>query len=634
MKRVLSAMIAMWIPCWVAAEVPDVNDFRIVPQFPDPAAGASLVLGTNAFTGQLALWDGDQVYLQEILIEVEPTLEAIASGYIGDPSFFDIKLDNVTAVFGSGPDGIVYQMNLFTPSDFETGNRILVPTHASGVLLTGTLLLLDRMNDGGTRAELIVVDLATVRGVAADAQLVIEKPAGSGTASVFVNAALTLLYTMDSMTRELRTFPISTIVTAFNEDETLDWEADGTLIGTAGQFLNGGVAAINRAGELILGGSTGAPNSGGIQFVNPTEPASILATLDPAGSGPPFVVLFNSVLDEVIAIDPTFAPPFVYATEDAIPPIPPESPCLTEEEIDTAFELFRATIAGFSDDIDGDGIPETAFFELIELISCRNIEEDPLALSANSAFDINLDVFGTELSFAVLSEFNEVIAMLMLMSQATQDALIALLADNGTPIFGSYTILTCTALDNCFPEFVEDPDPDLRGQRTHLDPLTEPYSAEGDPDDDGLTNLTEYNNVVAMGGDDFDFAIAASSDQLDGGDGITGGSSGGGCFIATAAYGTPLAGEIDVLRHMRDRSLLPTALGAAFVDTYYRLSPGLAERIAQDPALRAGVRTFLQPAIWAARPHRTETVWLVALLVCVMVVARAGFYRRRPGKDG
>ncbi|MCH7959128.1 MAG: VCBS repeat-containing protein [Candidatus Hydrogenedentes bacterium] len=72
-------------------------------------------------------------------------------------------------------------------------------------------------------------------------------------------------------------------------------------------------------------------------------------------------------------------------------------------------------------------------------------------------------------------------------------------------------------------------------------------------------------------------------------------SSGGGCFIATAAYGTPLSTEIDVLRTFRDKYLLTNWLGTFFVDTYYSASPRLADLVARHDLLRAITRGVLVP---------------------------------------
>ena len=78
-------------------------------------------------------------------------------------------------------------------------------------------------------------------------------------------------------------------------------------------------------------------------------------------------------------------------------------------------------------------------------------------------------------------------------------------------------------------------------------------------------------------------------------------TSGGACFIASAAYGTPLAMELDGLRAYRDSRLLTNSLGAMAVDAYYRVSPAIADLIADHTVLRSAVRTLLRPIVWARR---------------------------------
>jgi hypothetical protein len=73
------------------------------------------------------------------------------------------------------------------------------------------------------------------------------------------------------------------------------------------------------------------------------------------------------------------------------------------------------------------------------------------------------------------------------------------------------------------------------------------------------------------------------------------------CFIATAAYGTPLASEISVLRRLRDRYLLAQAPGRALVAAYYRVGPRAAAFIASRPPLRPIVRSLLSPLVAAAK---------------------------------
>jgi len=65
------------------------------------------------------------------------------------------------------------------------------------------------------------------------------------------------------------------------------------------------------------------------------------------------------------------------------------------------------------------------------------------------------------------------------------------------------------------------------------------------------------------------------------------------CFIATAAYGTALHEDIDVLRDFRDEYLMPNPAGRAFVKIYYSTSPPLADVIRENEGLRTAVRAGL-----------------------------------------
>lgn len=74
------------------------------------------------------------------------------------------------------------------------------------------------------------------------------------------------------------------------------------------------------------------------------------------------------------------------------------------------------------------------------------------------------------------------------------------------------------------------------------------------------------------------------------------------CFIATAAYGSPLAPEVAVLRRFRDTKLQMNSIGRVSILLYERLSPPLAEAISNRPIARLIVRRiFLAPAVWLVR---------------------------------
>ncbi|MBN2324889.1 MAG: hypothetical protein JXQ30_14260 [Spirochaetes bacterium] len=81
----------------------------------------------------------------------------------------------------------------------------------------------------------------------------------------------------------------------------------------------------------------------------------------------------------------------------------------------------------------------------------------------------------------------------------------------------------------------------------------------------------------------------------------TGSTAESGCFIATAAFGSPFERHVTTLVRFRDEYLLPNGPGRAFVGLYYRYSPPFAAIIAKRPVLRAFVRAGLLPLACVSR---------------------------------
>jgi len=69
------------------------------------------------------------------------------------------------------------------------------------------------------------------------------------------------------------------------------------------------------------------------------------------------------------------------------------------------------------------------------------------------------------------------------------------------------------------------------------------------------------------------------------------------CFIATAAYGTPMTKEIEVLRSWRDQALITNKSGRTFVKIYYKISPQIANHIRDSETRRRVVRILLAPIV-------------------------------------
>lgn len=73
------------------------------------------------------------------------------------------------------------------------------------------------------------------------------------------------------------------------------------------------------------------------------------------------------------------------------------------------------------------------------------------------------------------------------------------------------------------------------------------------------------------------------------------------CFIATAAYGSPLAPEVARLQSFRDTRLAPHPWGALCIRIYYRYSPYLASQISRHENARRLTRWLLNPLIATIR---------------------------------
>jgi hypothetical protein len=138
-------------------------------------------------------------------------------------------------------------------------------------------------------------------------------------------------------------------------------------------------------------------------------------------------------------------------------------------------------------------------------------------------------------------------------------------------------------------------------------------------------NGTWQNSWQAMELDDLVFADqyigpsgggGGDSGGTSSGAGGGGGGGSGGCFIATAAYGSYLDPSVQVLRDFRDKYLLTNFMGCRVVSFYYTYSPAVAELIQKNKALRAATRAALAPLIYTLKypiPMFLLVIWGIAI---------------------
>ena len=78
-------------------------------------------------------------------------------------------------------------------------------------------------------------------------------------------------------------------------------------------------------------------------------------------------------------------------------------------------------------------------------------------------------------------------------------------------------------------------------------------------------------------------------------------STGGGCLIATAAYGSEMAPQVQFLREIRDGKIMATESGTAFMtgfnQFYYSFSPAVADYERENPMFKEAVKLTLTPLL-------------------------------------
>ena len=107
------------------------------------------------------------------------------------------------------------------------------------------------------------------------------------------------------------------------------------------------------------------------------------------------------------------------------------------------------------------------------------------------------------------------------------------------------------------------------------------------------------------------------------------------CFIATAAWGSPMAAQVNTFRKFRNTFLLPYSWGQKFVRTYYKYGPIAARFIAKNDSLRLGARVMLSPLLafaWVSLKYGVIVAIFMAAFLIASPFAVLKFRRARLAK--
>jgi hypothetical protein len=137
-------------------------------------------------------------------------------------------------------------------------------------------------------------------------------------------------------------------------------------------------------------------------------------------------------------------------------------------------------------------------------------------------------------------------------------------------------------------------------------PIIEENILERDTNNNRITFLIDHFSTFGIGD------VRASS------------GGGGGCLIATATSGTPLADDLRNIRSFRNKHLLNNPIGTMVSDAYYRLSPWVSHAMTRHPRLKAPVRVALTPTFLLVRYGGILSVLTFAILFLTRVCRSKG----------
>ena len=251
------------------ATPPAKDAFTLLQNFPGPAEGAQDIAADVLANGALIVYDGEKIH-------VERTMETdqyriLPGDYPGDPGFVATSKDGTTALVGAGATGELWLLD--TANRDEPGELVGLLDHTyAGEFLSNDLVIVDRAipaeGEGGSAflvSELGIVDLSVLSsGNSAGLYTKVVQKSEDGSAWAGLAVYEDTVYAGDGATGEIRSFPLDSVLAAWNSGMPREWE-DGTRLGT---FNAGGPQAVSGQGTLLIGGMDLESGESSVQFVD------------------------------------------------------------------------------------------------------------------------------------------------------------------------------------------------------------------------------------------------------------------------------------------------------------------------------------------------------------------------------
>jgi len=136
----------------------------------------------------------------------------------------------------------------------------------------------------------------------------------------------------------------------------------------------------------------------------------------------------------------------------------------------------------------------------------------------------------------------------------------------------------------------------------------------GHGDSDGVANgvIVDPGGVVASSA----LGVISGADS----------GAGGGCFIATAAFGSYLEPRVMLLKEFRDRYLLTNSPGKRFVKAYYQYGPHAANHVEEHDWLKPIVRVLLMPLVGISYILVRTSLAGIVLMSFLLVISILSWY--------